>query len=280
MSNKILRVLGISTLSVAAVTVILRLIGISFFYDSNIGYYDSGAIIPFIAQFLPLAFLVILAIVLIVPSLRPTPNDASNCRPLNIFAIFPAAGFTAYTVSYLIAMYESMKSGFVLGTLDIVSIIATVCSALFFWIIFAGKTGSPLYVATGTALIVRLVFMLAQCYFDTQVQMNTPNKTVFQFAVLASMLLIVNELRIDQTIRRPLFHIFSVSAAVIFTTLSSIPSLIGYFMGNMPSNYNIVFYDMTLLFFSVFAVARICQMCFCSQCDDAETNDEAIQNEE
>ena len=76
MSNKILRVLGISTLSVAAVTVILRLIGISFFYDSNIGYYDSGAIIPFIAQFLPLAFLVILAIVLIVPSLRPTPNDA------------------------------------------------------------------------------------------------------------------------------------------------------------------------------------------------------------
>ena len=285
MSKKILRILGISTLSTAAVSVILRFLGISFFYDTTIGYYHSNAIVPFIAQLLPLVFTACLAVVLIIPSLRPAPCEASNHHPLNILAIFPAAGFTAYTVSYFIAIYEAMQFGLTLSLLDIVSVIATVCSAAFFWIIFAGKTGSLLYVATGTALIIRMVFMLAQCYFDTQVQMNAPNKTVFMFAVLSVMLLVVNELRIGETVKKPLFHLFSASVAVIFTTVSAIPSIIGYFSGNMPLNYNIVFYDITLLFFAVFAVARLCQLCFGCKCDNIadptpSVDDDTIPTEE
>lgn len=276
--NKMLRFWGMLSIFTAIICVFLRFISLSFFYDSKIGYYVSGAIVPVIAQSLPMIFVAAMLIIWIIPSLRVTPNEAINCRRMCFWAIFPAVGFTAYTVFYLITVYNTLISGISFGVIDIVTIITTVCSSAFFWLIFAGKTGTGLYVGTGVALLVRLLLMLAEEYFDIQVQMNAPNKTVFQFAILCAMLLTVNELRVGQPITKPMFHLFSASIAVVFTTLSSIPSIVSYFAGNLPQNYNLLFYDVILLLFAVFAVARLCQMCFYFSCNENAKSECLIEN--
>lgn len=264
--NKMLQIWGLSSIFTAIFCVFLRLLCLTFFYDSKIGYYDSGAFLPLIAQALPIVFVAVALVLWMIPTLRPAPNEAVNCRHTNFLAMFPAIGFSAYTITCLIAVYNTIISGISLGLINIISIITTVCASAFFWLIFAGKTGTGIYVGTGTALIVRLLLMLAESYFDIQVQMNAPNKTVFQFAVLSAMLLTVNELRVDQPIIKPMFHLFSTSVAVIFTTLSSIPSIISYFAGNMPQNYNVLFYDIILFLFAIYAIARLCQLCFFHNC--------------
>ena len=79
-TTKFLRIWGMSTLSVAIICVILRLLSHTFFYDSLIGYYTSGAIIPFFAQFLPLAFVAVMLVFSIVPALRVRPNKVVVCK--------------------------------------------------------------------------------------------------------------------------------------------------------------------------------------------------------
>ena len=163
---------------------------------------------------------------------------------------------------------------------DIVSIVVCVASAVFFWLIFANRTGTGLYVGVGLGVIVFFVILLAQSYFDTQVQMNAPNKTVFQFAVLAAMLLTLNELRVGQEIKKPVFHLFATTAAVIYMSASSVPSIIGYLTGNMPVNYNLFFADGVLLLFTVFAVARLCQLCFDKQLPAEDSPTETVYEAE
>ena len=277
--NKMLTLWGILSVSTAIICVLLRLFSLLFFYDSKIGYYDSGAVLPLIAQALPMIFLAVILVLCIIPTLPTTPNDGANCRYINFSAIFPAIGFTAYTISFLIAVYSMLLSGISLGLIDILSVISTIASCAFFWLIFAKKSGTGIYVATGIALIVRLLFMLAESYFDIQVQMNSPNKTVFQFAILSAMLLTVNELRVGQPITKPMFHLFSASAAVVFTTLSSIPSIISCFAGNMPQNYNLLFYDIILLLFAIYAVTRLCQLCFFNSCNKDADSECLIEND-
>ena len=266
-TKKALQIWGITAAIVSVVSAVLRLLSILFFYDANIGYYKSGAILPIIAQVLP-AIAVITALVFsVVPNLRPTPEVNDNCKKIKAVAIFPAAGFSGYTVVYFIKLAEYLRGLDVIIIKnimwDMIIALALVGASAFFWLIFLDKkVGSTLYAATGLCVIVSAVYFLAGSYFDSLVQMNAPNKVVFQFAVLAMMLLTVNELRIGQEEKRPMFHLFSATAASIYMATSAVPSIICSFIGKMPLNYSLLFEDGILLFFAVFAIVRVFSLCF------------------
>lgn len=287
-SKKALRIWGITAAAVAVVSAALRLLSILFFYDTNIGYYKSGAILPIIAQALPAVAVVATLVFAVIPALRPAPVQPDNCYKTRSFAIFPAAGFSGYTVVYLIQFVEYLK---LLDTIiikdimwDIIIALALIGASVFFWLIFLDKKiASTLYAASGLCVIVSAVYFLAGSYFDTLVQMNAPNKVVFQFALLAAMLLTVNEMRMGQTEKKPVFHLFTATAAVIYMLTSSLPSIICYFMGKMPLNYSLFYEDSILLMFTVFAFARLFGLCFgkknTMQAVEAETKEEEKEAE-
>ena len=266
-SEKALRIFGICSACAALLSVALRLISIFLFYDTAIGYYKSGAILPIISQLFPIVSVIAAIIFTAIPKISVKPLIPENTFATRSLAIFPTAGFSAYAVLYLFHTVEY------LGALEVIVLkaffwnillaVAFVCAAVFFWLVFLGKRlDSMLFVAMGLGVVISLVAFLASSYFDVLVQMNSPNKTVFHFAVLSIMLLTVNEMRIDIIQKRPSFHLFSAVAAAIYATTSAVPSIICSIAGKMPLNYALIFEDGVLLAYAVFAFARLFQLCF------------------
>ena len=279
-SKKFLKVWAITASAVALATAVLRLVSILFFYDTRIGYYKSGAILPIIAQILPILAVISAGVIVCVPKLRPQPTEPQSSDSVKSFAIFPAAGFFAYAIVYLIDIFEYLSSGFRLGVFDIIAAFAFIGAALFFFVIFLGKrTDSAVFVCMGIAVVISLVYFLAGSYFDTLVQMNAPNKSVFQFALLSALLLAVNEMRVAIPEKRTKFHLFSATAAVIYLTSTSVPSIICFMAGKMPLNYSLFHEDCVLLMLAVFAFARLIQLCH-TENDNISLNDISTEYEE
>ena len=279
-SEKALRIFAICAAGVAVLSAVLRLISILFFYDADIGYYKSGAVLPIIAQALPALATIAAVVFTAVPKLSVKPLTPENTFTARSLAIFPAAGFSAYAVLYLLNLAQY------LGSLDVIVpkavfwnilfAVAFVCAAVFFWLTFLGKSlNSSLFVGLGVGAVVSFVAFLATSYFDTLVQMNSPNKTVFHFAILGTMLLTVNEMRIGIPQKKPSFHLFSAAVAAIYATTSSLPSIICSIAGKMPVNYALIFEDGVLLACAVFAFARLFQLCLSKE-EKSDEQEESV----
>lgn len=275
-SKRALRIYGAGILGVTALCVILRIICMTFFFDSDIGYYDKGAALPIILNILLFLAAAVSLILCLVPKIKLSPVPPTPTKATRMCAIFPAAGFAAYAVIYfsLLAEYSSLY-----GTLPfayILTAIATVGACAFFALYaFRKNNGDILFVLTGVLAVIWFVVALAECYFDTLVQMNSPNKLIFEFATLGAMLLTVNEIRQGFEFKRPAFHLFSASVATLFLLTDSVPSIIFSIMGKMPRSYSLLYSDAVLLLLAVLAVARLLNMCFgkeeeavCESCEE------------
>lgn len=279
-SKRALKIYGICALGVTAVCVLLRLLCILFFFDSDIGYYVSGAPLPIILNVLLILAVAAAIVFCLIPRVRVVPVTPTLTASVKKSAVFPAVGFAAYAVVYFtwLADYASIY-----GTLPfsyILTAITTLCACAFFCLIVFRKSNSDLlYVLTGIMSIVWLVISLAECYFDTLVQMNSPNKLIFQFAALGGMLLLVNELRQGFEFKRPGFHLFSASVASLFLLNSSVPSIICSLTGDMPKSYSLIYSDAVLLLLAVFAVVRLIGLCFGEEVQEETMETEATAHE-
>lgn len=262
-SKRALRIYGISVIGVAAVCTVLRLLCILFFFDTDIGYYTSGAVLPTVLNVLLFVSAVGAFALCIIPKIRLTPSFPSAKSAVRRFAVLPAVGFAIYAVIYLPQLIDYYA---IYGTLTLSYLLteaASIGACVFFgFIAFRDKNDDTAFLLTGVLTVVWLVISLANCYFDTLVQMNSPNKLMFQFACLGAMLLTVNELRQGFGVRRKGFHLFSASVAVIFTLSSAVPSAVGYFTGNMPIAYSLIYADIVFILIAVFSAVRLIQLCF------------------
>lgn len=265
-SKRALRIYGISILGITAVCTVLRLLCILFFFDTDIGYYASGAVLPVILNIILFVSAIGAFTFCMIPKIRLSPASPSDSGMLKRFAVLPAVGFAVYTVIYFtwLADYAAIYGTVPLSY--IITLISSIGACVFFcFIAFREKNEDLAFLITGTLTVLWLVITLADCYFDTLVQMNSPNKLMFQFACLGAMLLTVNELRQGFNVRRKGFHLFSASVAVIFTLSSAVPSVIGYFTENMPLSYSLIYSDVVFILIAVFSAIRTVQLCFGSE---------------
>ncbi len=279
-SARALKIYGAAVLSAAAVCCVLRLLSTLFFFDTEIGYYTSGNILNIFTVYLPIVLIIAIGVLFVLPSTRLSPTFARDTLYTRVCAVFPALGFAAFSVIYITSLieyaeiYESIPFSYILCA------VASLLSCAFFVLKALGKAGSLALVASALFVVIWLVLSLVECYFDTFVPMNAPIKTVFEFSCLSAMLFTVNEMRIGLDKTRDAFRLFCTSAAVIIIPMSSIPSLIGFFSGAMPSSYVLVYHDAVLLLISVFAVARFVQLCFGKTPESPAVSVEAEEAEE
>ena len=261
-TKRALRIYGICAMAIAVMCIALRLVGILFFFDIDIGYYTGGAV-PFLASYLPGLAVVLAAVFCFLPWVRVTPCEVRNTKAVRISAIFPALGSIFWFVTYAISLIDYKE---IYGTLPFIYVFTALCALLaavfFILIAFTRDTASVLYVIAGLFTVIWIVLSLAESYFDIYVQMNSPNKLIFQFATLGGILLTVNEMRNGFDVKRPRFHLFSSSVAVILLGTSSIPSVVCFLLGKMPSSYILFYTDCIFLLMFVFATARLVQQCF------------------
>ncbi len=261
-SRKALIIYGSVTLGVSLLCVVLRLLSMLFFFDTDIGYYESGALLPIISNFLPTAAVVWAFVLFAVPALHLSPNAPMDTRAPRLSAIPALVGFAGFSFVYIRSLIELSEF---FGQIPRSYILAAICSVialLFFIFKVIGRSGTAVSVISGIFTIVWIILALMESYFDTYVQMNSPMKLVFQFACLSALLLIVSEMRVGVDGTRKNLHLFSAAASTILLPFSAIPSLICLLLDKQPLTYTLAYYDAILLLLWVLSVARLAQMCF------------------
>ena len=237
------------SLLLTAVGIALRLINTFFFFDYDIGYYQSGAILPIIMN----AFLVLSTLFFGVASLFLTrvPDSYSGCErnPFTILAsslcaiTFIASGVNFWLFRIMLPAYVQI----LIPTLSIFAILSF-CSSFYFIsnvASFIGKYRAPLAII----VILNAVCILAISYFDITIQMNSPQKLLLHISCLASIFFFATEARcIFESIRKRIY-IFLLCTGMFFSGIYSIPSLVSFLL-EKPADPN--FISFSIIFFAVF----------------------------
>ena len=280
-SKKALRLYGITVLAAAFSCVVLRLISTMFFFDGDIAYYQTGAVLPIITNVI-MALTAIGAIVFcLISKVSIEPNIPTEAKITRLASIIAAAGFAVFGVIYVSSLMEYSN---IYGSIPSTYLLCAVCTfgacAFFALKALRASNADILYVLTGILVAVWIVLELAECYFDTFIPMNSPLKLTFEFACLGALLLTVNEMRIGLDQKRRGFHLFAATVASVFLPTSAVPSIICYLNGDMPASYVLVYSDLVMLGISVLAVARLVQLCFYEQAEPTESETEIQDSDE
>ena len=249
------RILTIYTFALFAATlgvILLRCLDLFFFFDQDIGYYSSDAILPLVETVLlwvvPLALCTLSIGWLRHLPIRYEPSVSPSLRICGILASLCSLG---YAVSSFLAPAENTS---VLGRLLFVT---SLIAAVYFFLTTTRRASllTP-RILTGMGLSLFLLFSLAVSYFDVTVPMNAPDKLIFLIACLSAMLFTVEELRAWLGIPKSGRYFFSLGCAVFFLGVSSVPTMLAISFGIVRMSFWHLSYVLLLGFF-VYAVIRM-----------------------
>jgi hypothetical protein len=220
-SKKALKRYCLSVCAATVLSVLLRCLCLAFFFDRELGYYQAGAILPVIATVLPVIAVVLFAVLAVkefrrVPLTIREPQGKSVRLAATTAAILPIV-FAA------IQVIGGNKEDLIARMLLLLSILVAA-----YFLIQGGTseiTALPRFI-TGLGMILWLLMALALSYFDITVQMNAPDKLIFQLACLGGMLFTVSELRIAVGSLRSVRYLFFMGISILFAGTSALPSLI------------------------------------------------------
>ncbi len=205
-------------LSMTVAAILLRFLNLAFFFDASINYYRPDSFLP-VLEWMVLTVGAVFSIAYSFFSLRKEPKTVENQQPrlVKVFSVVAAVGFLFLSVSTIGSTGPSLATLLSLG------------ACLYFLSFLASQTKPLLLTLSGLCVIVRLMLVLAQSYFDMTVPMNSPGKLILELACLSAMLFFVEELRAILSKARPTLYPFSLGITVLLTGTASIPALIGHY---------------------------------------------------
>ena len=242
-------ILSITAGATAALSLILRIICLFFFYD-DIGYYKSGAVLPIISNILfvlSIIFFFVIAIFSIDKKQSVEPTGS-----LSQYAALLPVGALIYRVTTLFTKVfndTNVNKYFMLAS--------AVIAAIFFLFIFLNNkklTNITFYIGIGALLYVFLCWMFA--YFDFFIPINSTDKTFFYLACAGAILFIFNEMCAYCSFVRSRFYYFSLFTAIITLSVASISAIIGYAFGIFKA-YITLEADIFFIALLIYAIARL-----------------------
>lgn len=257
---------AIAFLILTLVGVVSRCISLFGFYDSDIGYYKTAALLPKAFHLLSVLSVVFSAtVVLFLP--KPTGDiyitPKSDSLGVRIASVFPMAGVLSFLVYSFIS--ESAESTSNLGAVatnkagEIVSVLILVfgvLAAMYFILVCSGKTAKgDGHVLFGYAVILFVLMVLANSYFDFNTTMNSPNKLLSQTTLMSLMLYMLFELRFSLGNASPRGYAALSLSAFYLTTVNSIPGIIAFSAGIL-FKPEYLMSDLLTLTFSVYVAVR------------------------
>lgn len=243
----------IIVLIVGAVAALLRTVSMFVAYDSGIGYFSRGAVLPVIATALCVAgcaAAVAFPLFSRISADDVPPVGARGSAPVyfsTAYAAFVMIGAFAYEVYRCFtdgsaakffadaaksAEVSAARSLRLQGILIIIGIVASGVSAVYFLLRLNEKPGREWQVLLGFAPGLRAVAGLG-IYFDMTVEMNSPNKLMLQAALVSIMIYFLFELRmiLGGKKARPRAFAAAGMAAFVLTSSASVSVIAGYFSG-------------------------------------------------
>ncbi len=263
---------AVIALSLAVLSIALRCVNLFFFFDSDIGYYQKGAVLPLLSVVLLVAAVVFFAVCSILwfrkasVAYAKTPSWA-----VRIGASIAAAGFAALIVLDVVGVVSGNE-------LSVVSLLFGVLSIVYFVMLALNKGRDGLRILCGFCVILRLLISLAGSYFNIFIQMNAPDKLFFHLGCLGGMLFLISELRALIANPRPALHLFSCGAATLFLGVASVPSIVAYHSGRLTDDSVLGGYYMLLGLF-LYTAIRFLSIVLAPVCNEPCEEEAANENE-
>ena len=241
-------ILSIIAIATAAISVILRIISIFFFYD-KLGYYQSGAPLPIIANI----FLAIALVFLLAASIFSIDKRRKIQAPDKIsqYAALLPTGALIFTA--IRAIMGSLDGSTVNKFLFFIS---AILAAVFFILIFIKKQPFIATVYFGLAALVFVFFLWMNSYFDFFVPINSTDKIFHYLACAGGLLFIFGEICACYGSVNPRIYCFSIFTAVITLWVGAVPSLVGFF-SNTFVKYVTLEGDVFFTALAIYATVRI-----------------------
>ena len=245
-----------SALSLAVISAILRALNIFFFFDSNLGYYKSGAALPLISNILLGVGAVFFIAFAFIYFKNDDPKYSSPCATQVSVSVISAVTALALAAGDIINAVKDMLNADKDGRLGILTAVLSLMCALYF--ICALVDIKPIFKAlAGIFTIARLTFMLGASYFDQNVQMNAPDKIMFGLACVFSMLFVASELKVFVGTAKMPVYLISAALSTVFSATASIPSIIAVHTNRLPESNGLYMEYYLLLGIALYAGARL-----------------------
>ena len=251
--NRSAKLFFILTSGLAVLTFVLQLLSLILFYDANIGYYKSGAVLPLISGIL-FAVSVVAAIAASFVLADRSESVSPIPESLKYTALIPAAVILIVTLISVIGG----KNGFL--TLDLLTIISAIAATGFFASFPLSKQPSIVTAVCGIGLILWLALIWLDSYTDFSVTMNSPDKLYFHFACVGAALLAIAELRASYGIARARNYYCYISISVLTLTSGALVPVIGNLFGAYEYNPTIL-ESAALSAILAYAVIRLVSLC-------------------
>ncbi|MBQ8380375.1 MAG: hypothetical protein IJY18_00630 [Clostridia bacterium] len=245
------------------VTVILRTVALFIDFDIRTNYFDSKIIINIASVILALGGIFLFTYAFFSESKKPLV--ATFASPITfvptlvtvVALIYFAIGMITKTSSLGITFAEAIATKsimyFMYAALSLLSLLAT---GYFLMNALVEKRASENRAGLGLAAVLFLALYSAHFFFNTELQLNAPNKVVDQIAYLFAALFFLYEIRIS--LGRECWNLYIgfgfISASLL--AYSAFPSLIYYLVKGESVSASIFETALTLSLF-LFVAARI-----------------------
>ncbi len=244
-----IKTLSITAISVALVSLALRIISLFFFYD-KIGYYKSGAVVPFIASLI-LGISILFFLVASIFFIDKNQSIENTGRLSQYAALLPIAALIIHIFKIFSPTFnDTMVNRYLM-------LASAVLSIIFFLLIFIDKKKYKtitFYMGIGVLLYVFFCWMYA--YFEFSIPINSINKILFYLSTAGALLFIFNEMCFIYGFVRARFYYFSLFASIIILTVSPLSAIIGYLSGAI-EGYITFEADIFLFALLIYAIARL-----------------------
>ena len=267
-----LLIFGASVIACACIGVLLRTLSIFFFYDADIGYFSSGALLPILFNVLIAVACIACAVLCFMPKTVFEPENSGKGRVSQLLYIIPCIASIYTLISQMTLIGEYSALGLPAPRIETLLLVFNALAVIYFALsIFGEKINSAVSVILGVCAMLWLIFMLVSLYFDMYVQINSPNKTMMAFALSASVLFLVSEIRLPLDTQKPKIKLFTAAFGLLLLSTSSIPTLIAHFTGAFGNSYYATVGDIICLSLLFPVSARFIKLCFAKEPDTCDT---------
>ncbi|MEE1116047.1 MAG: hypothetical protein UH851_04265 [Clostridia bacterium] len=227
--NSRVRAFAYSSLILTAIETVLGILCYIFFFDSEVGYFNSSFLTTL---FVALVTLTVIGAAVYAKFFIPEEETDINTTPCRYTAIFPAAGYLSLSVFFGFE-YFSVRSGALLNIyIAALSLIASIYYIMKPFVVEDAK--KPISAALGFAAIATHILVIFSTNLDYFVAVNSPIKIFTQFAGILCAVSALLEIR--AIVRRPAkkMHLFITSASTLLCLVTSVTLILAVAFGKLP----------------------------------------------
>lgn len=213
--------------------ILLRTAALSGCYDKEIGYYQRGAVLPMVFHGLCVLMLVLCAVgARLLPSSFAVKADVASSLLTRGGTVLALLCVMAHVLQMVIAVLGGTESLSVLLALRVFFGILTAVYLAAGLVPSSAVSGARALFGYGA--IAYIVAMMAASYFDFFLQMNSPNKLLFQVSCMILLLYLLCDLRLILSIAMPRAYCAMTGVTVFYTFSYAVPGIFGFCTGILP----------------------------------------------